>query len=397
MTERLYYTDPYLREFEAVVSRVERAGDRAIVLLDRTAFYPTSGGQPFDVGWLGPARVVEVVDREDGGVAHVVEDAADLAAGSRVRGVIDWPRRFDHMQQHTGQHVLSAAFDHLHHARTVSFHLGAQAATIDLDRELPPAAIAAAVAEANRVVWEDRGVEIRFATAEEASRLPLRKEPVRDGTLRLIDVTGFDLSACGGTHVRRTGAIGIIAASSWERFKGGQRIGFVCGGRALAAFSELRDIVADGVRLMSVGPTEIPEAIGRLQAEGKELRRSLKALQERVAVHEADALARDADVADDVRTVVKSMDGWDANGLKLLAAAIAARDGHRAVLVSSTAPCLVVAARARDVRGDASAVVRALIARFGGKGGGKPELAQGGGLAGPVEGILAAAREAWEA
>src|SRR5207248_1258434 len=205
MTDRLYYTDPYLREFDATVQRVETRGGRALVTLDRTAFYPTSGGQPFDTGTLGDLPIVDVVDDEhDGSVKHVVENAADVRVGQTVHGVIDWPRRFDHMQQHSGQHVLSAAFDKLFGVRTVSFHLGAAVSTIDLAREMTAAEIAAAETGANRVVWEDRPVSIRFADAEEAARLPLRKEPARGGVLRLIEVEGFDLSACGGTHVART-------------------------------------------------------------------------------------------------------------------------------------------------------------------------------------------------
>src|SRR5207248_6813655 len=182
MTDRLYYTDPYLREFDATVQRVETRGGRALVTLDRTAFYPTSGGQPFDTGTLGDLPIVDVVDDEhDGSVKHVVEDAADVRVGHTVHGVIDWPRRFDHMQQHTGQHVLSAAFDRLFHVRTVSFHLGAAVSTIDLAPEVPPADIAAAENEANRIIWEDRPVAIAFADSEEAARMPLRKEPNRAG------------------------------------------------------------------------------------------------------------------------------------------------------------------------------------------------------------------------
>jgi Ser-tRNA(Ala) deacylase AlaX/signal transduction histidine kinase len=221
MTDRLYYRDPYLRTFDATVEKVEPHGDRWSVALDRTAFYPTTGGQPFDTGTLGGLRVVDVVDEEDGGITHVVEQpgvgqGSDtcLTPGQQVHGEIDWARRFDHMQQHTGQHVLSAAILSVCRARTVSFHLGAAVSTIDLERELSPADIAAAETEANRVVWEDRPVTIRFVSAEEAAALPLRKEPTRGGTLRLIDVEGFDLSACGGTHVARSGAIGIIAVAS---------------------------------------------------------------------------------------------------------------------------------------------------------------------------------------
>src|SRR5262245_44391840 len=184
MTERLYYNDPYLREFDAVVRDVSRTGERLVVALDRTAFYPTSGGQPFDTGTLGPYRVVDVLDENGGTIAHVlgvrlqadtgqsrVEPVSDCSVtpGEPIHGAIDWNRRFDHMQQHTGQHVLSAAFDKLFGVRTLSFHLGAQSSTIDLARETRPVEIAAAEDEANRIVWDDRSVSIRYATAEEAA------------------------------------------------------------------------------------------------------------------------------------------------------------------------------------------------------------------------------------
>src|SRR5438034_4512480 len=253
MSNRLYYTDPYLREFDATITRVERDAGRALVTLDRTAFYPTTGGQPFDTGTLGGFPVVDVVDDESGSVTHVIElSGGDLSAGQAVHGAIDWPRRFDHMQQHTGQHVLSAAFHRLFDVRTVSFHLGATVSTIDLARELAPRDLAAAEGEANRIVWENRPVTIRYADAEDASRMLLRKKPKRGGTLRLIDVEEWDLSACGGTHVARSGAIGVIAIGSWERFKGGQRIEFVCGGRALDRLRSLRDAASAAMRLLSV-------------------------------------------------------------------------------------------------------------------------------------------------
>src|SRR5579871_737975 len=190
MTIRLYYDDPYLAAFDATVVATEPRDSRSAVILDRTAFYPTSGGQPFDTGTLGGVRVVEVLDRDDGAVEHVVEAASEQAGrlrpGDRVSGHIDWPRRFDHMQQHTGQHVLSAAFERLWRVRTVSFHLGAEASTIDLARDVTQAELTAAEEEANRIVWEDRPVAIRYTTEAEAAALPLRKEPKRTGTLRVI-------------------------------------------------------------------------------------------------------------------------------------------------------------------------------------------------------------------
>ena len=394
MTDRLYYSDPYLQTFDATVKGVERRDDRLVVALDRTAFYPTSGGQPFDTGVLGTLRVVDVVDQEDGSIAHVVEiGAADagsraggagsaLTVGDQIHGVIDWARRFDHMQQHTGQHVLSAAFDRLFGVRTVSFHLGAAVSTIDLAREVSPADIASAEAEANRIVWEDRPVAIRFVTAEEAARLPLRKEPARGGTLRLIDVEQFDLSACGGTHVARTGGIGIIAVASWERFKGGQRIEFLCGGRALNGYRGLRDAVNASVRLLSVLPEELPNAIERMQGDAKEQRRSLVALQTELARFRADELAASAEEVrlpglrssegkpdtTATRLVARAIDA-DANGLKTLAAAVVARPGHLVVLVSTSTPALVVVARSADVKVSAQQLLATLIAKFGRRGG----------------------------
>jgi alanyl-tRNA synthetase len=398
MTHRLYYTEPYLRAFEATVARVDRRDDRLMVTLDRTAFYPTSGGQPFDTGRLGTLPVVEVVDEEDGSITHVLEPKLELGTQKLevdqvVHGEIDWERRFDHMQQHSGQHVLSAAFDKLFAVRTVSFHLGGAVSTIDLAREMSPAEIAAAEAEANRIVWEDRPVTVRFVDAEQAARLPLRKEPARGGTLRLIDVEGFDLSACGGTHVARTGGIGAIAVASWERFKGGQRLEFLCGRRALDGYRRLRDTVTASVRLLSVLPAELPPAIERLQADAKEQKRALDALQRDLAGYRADELAAGAEVTATCRLVAHAVDA-DANSLKALAAAIVARPGFLVVLVSSSMPALAVIARSADVDVSAQKLLASLMAEFGGRGGGRPEMAQGGGLAASADVIFSRVRAA---
>jgi alanyl-tRNA synthetase len=378
MAERIYYNDPYARQFEATVVSVTTKDGQPVAVLDRTAFYPTSGGQPFDTGTINGVPVTQVEEDDAGEILHVLDRAIEPGP---VQGEIDWDRRFDHMQQHTGQHVLSAAFDRVCGAPTVSFHLGVERSTIDLSREPRPDEIAAAEREANRVVWEDRPVSIRFAAADEAASMALRKQSRREGELRLIDVDGFDLSACGGTHVLRTGAIGIIAVSGWERFKGGLRVEFVCGGRALMAFRSLRDIVSTAARALTVHPADLPASIERLQSDSKEHARTLKRLQERLAAHEADALARSAQQIGDHRVVIASLEGWDAGGLKALASTIAARPGHAAVLIAPTASgSPLVVARAADVAVDAAALLRAIVARFGGKGGGKADLAQGGGL-----------------
>ena len=391
MTERLYYTDAFTTAFDATVTSAGDENGRPWVTLDRTAFYPTSGGQPFDTGRLGDAAVLEVIDREDGQVAHVLD--RPLAAGAAVHGEIDWARRFDHMQQHTGQHVLSAAFDRRFQARTVSFHLGADACTIDLDRVVAAEKVQGAEAEANRIVWDDRPVGVRFATAEDAARLPLRKEPQREGLLRLVEIADLDLSACGGTHVARTGAVGIIAVSASEKWRGGLRVEFLCGGRALARFRALRDAVAGSIRTLSVAPEDLPGAIARAQAENKDLRRALRGRTDELAVHEAARLVAAATPAGGVRLVGEAFDGWDAAGLKALATAVAAHPGAVAGCLSATPPLLAAIACSADTSIDAASLLKDLIARFGGKGGGKAELAQGGGLAAQPAAVLAVVRE----
>lgn len=389
-TERLYYRHPATQAFDATVVRSEPRGAHTAVWLDRTAFYPTSGGQPFDVGTLQGAPVIDVHDDEAGDVVHVVGANAPQP-GSTVHGVIDWTRRFDHMQQHTGQHLLSAVLEHAFGARTVSFHLGGESSTIDLDRELTPGQLARAECEANASIWRNVPVSIRFVTEDEAKLLPLRKDPARGGTLRLIEIDGTDLSACGGTHVERTGAIGQLALTAWERFKGGQRLEFLCGGRALAKFQQLRDASAAAIRQLSVLPAELPDAIERLQAEVKGQKRALVAAQAALAKYEAVALADSAEPFAGGRLVLQVVDG-DAATLKSLASAIAERPGHAVLLVSRSAPALAVAARASDVSLSCHEVIASLAQAFGGRGGGKPDLAQCGGLHASPEAVVAAAR-----
>jgi alanyl-tRNA synthetase len=390
MTQRLYYTEPYRQNFDATVVTVESVAGRSHVVLDQTAFYPTSGGQPFDTGTLGGAAVVDVIDREDGNIAHVLSGM--LKPGDVVTGEIDWPRRFDHMQQHTGQHLLSAAFDRLFGVRTESFHMGQQSATIDLAREVTAAEIDRAEDEANRVVWEDRTVSIRFASAEEAAAMGMRKESGRTGTLRLIDVQDYDLSACGGTHVERTGSIGVIAIGGWEKLRGGSRVEFLCGNRAVQRFRLWRDSLSAMQKHLSVPPVEMAASIERMQEDAKGSQRMLRSFQEKLAAHEAQSLLAKGPLA------VAAIDGWDAQGIKSIAAAATMSNPDAiVVLFTTSSPAQVVIARGANAKVDASAVLKQLTATFGGKGGGKPDLAQGGGLNASGAELLNAARSLFNA
>src|SRR5688500_2156134 len=385
MTQRLYYTESQRHTFDATVVNVERVDGRVHVTLDQTAFYPSSGGQPFDTGTLGGAAVIDVIDRDDGTIAHVMNGA--LQPGEVVSGEIDWDRRFDHMQQHTGQHVLSAAFDRLIGVRTESFHMGQQSATIDLAREVTAAEIAAAEDDANRVIWEDRPVSVRFATAEEAAAMGMRKESVRTGTLRLIDVHEYDLSACGGTHVERTGAIGAIAVGGSEKLRGGSRVEFLCGNRVVQRFRLWRDALSAMQKHLSVAPVEMAASIERMQEDAKAAQRTLRGFQEKLAAHEAAALLEKGNA------IVEAVEGWEAQGIKSIAsAAVSANPQAVVVLFTTSTPAQVVIARGADANVDANAVLKQLAAKFGGKGGGKPDLAQGGGLNASGAGLVSAAR-----
>ena len=393
MTDRIYYTDPLVTTFEATVlscTPLAAASSQSTVVLDTTAFYPTSGGQPFDTGTLGGRAVLDVVDGDDGVITHIVD--APLEPGAKVTGVIDWARRFDHMQQHTGQHILSAAFERTCGARTESFHLGTTSCTIDLAREVSPAEIAKAETLACDIVFENRSVRVRFVSEAEAATLPLRKDPARTGTLRLVEIDDCDLSACGGTHVPATGRVGVIAVSGWERFKGGSRIEFVCGHRAVASHRRLRDVVSGLQRQLTVAPHEIGAAIERFQAEARANQKTVRQLRETLAAHDAGPLAAAAEDLGAFRRVIVTREGWDLAALKTLAAAIAAHPRCVAVIIGDDTPVPVVAARSADVTFDAGAWIKEITAALGGRGGGRPELAQGG-VAASVDQVVAFAQK----
>jgi len=231
-TKRLYYDDSYLRHFTAQVVESTKVKGRPAVILDRTAFYPTSGGQPHDRGLINGIPVINVIERKDGTVVHVLEEPLPGEV-TTVEGEIDWERRFDHMQQHTGQHILSQACLQRLKAETVGFHLGADYATIDLNKApLSEKKLEAAEALANAVVFANRPVVARFVSKEELAAMPLRKPPAVEGPIRIVTVEGFDWSPCGGTHVRATGEVGVIKIVRYERRGAETRLTFLCGERA---------------------------------------------------------------------------------------------------------------------------------------------------------------------
>jgi alanyl-tRNA synthetase len=388
MNGRVYYDHPCLVHFTAqVVEQLEWAG-RPAVILDQTAFYPSSGGQPHDTGVLKPlggddgqaAAVVEVVEREaDGAVVHVLAAALDAV---QVEGRIDWDRRFDLMQQHTGQHLLSAAFVRCCAANTVSFHLAADYASIDLDRApLSAEDLAQAEALANQVVFGNQPVVSRFVPGKEVHLLPLRKPPARSGPLRIVEVAEFDCSACGGTHVQAAGEIGLIKITRAERRGAETRVEFLCGRRAVADYGVKNTLLLDLARELSVGYWELPDAVRRLDADLKEARRELRRSHDALLDAEAEALWHAAAPLAQVRVVRANLAGRGPDDLKMLAQRLVARPQTAALLGGGGAGDKghLVFARSADLEFHAGTLLSQACQVIGGRGGGRPEFAQGGG------------------
>jgi alanyl-tRNA synthetase len=402
MTERLYSTDSFLTNFNAVVTdiqEVSRASGQSLwrVALDRSAFYPTGGGQPYDVGTLIAisrsgaeltAEIVDVEEDEHGEVWH--HTAKPLIAGTAVRGSVDATRRLDHMQQHSGQHLLSAAFIEACGARTVSFHLGEASSTIDIDVDNLTASTLEQVEErANQIIAEDRPVTMSVVPRERAESLlaagELRKLPPRQGDLRIITIADFDRNACGGTHVRSTGQIGGLYLRGLEKVKQGLRVEFVCGLRAARRARNDFDRLTEAARQLSVGFEEVPQAIQRLQTDAKQTaKHTLKLTNELARYHAAELIAQ-TPIKDGVRLIqlqLTAADQADASYAKMLASKIAAQLKQTVAILGwkpddASTPATVVLSRSADLEFDCGTVLRTTLAAHSGRGGGSKDMAQG--------------------
>jgi alanyl-tRNA synthetase len=401
MTERLYYADSFLTNFDATVTEIQelsRDGGRSMwrVSLDRSAFYPTSGGQPHDTGQLTAtarsgaelaAEIVAVEEDESGQVWH--HTAKPLSAGTPVRGAVDASRRIDHIQQHSGQHLLSAAFVRICNAPTVSFHLGEATSTIDLAVDgMPDTKLRDVEALANQVIAEDRPVTVTTVSRETAREWlaagELRKLPPREGDLRIIDIAEFDRNACGGTHVRSTGQIGGLHLRGVEKVRQGVRVEFVCGQRAMRAAREDFRVLGEAGRLLAVGFAEIPDAIERMQVRAKHTAKQAQALREELIAHRAAKLARETPPENGLRIMhmrVSTEEYPSAAEAKLLASKFAGSAERAAAIFAwqpaSTDAATVIFARSGDLAFDCGALLRESLASRGGRGGGSKDMAQG--------------------
>lgn len=395
MTERLYYTDSYLTSFSAQVTARSEVDGHPAICLDRSAFYPTSGGQQHDTGTLNGVAVVDVRAADDGMVLHLL---AEPLPGDveRVTGVVDWPRRYEHMQQHSGQHLLSQTFYRTTGHETVSVHFGDELCTLDLSGgEVTAAQMAAVEDHANALVWENRAIRAYEVSDDELASIPLRRAPAVTGSIRIVELDGYDWSACGGTHVAATGSIGPISLLRVERSRGNSRVSFVCGQRAIGDARRRRELLAAAAGLLDTAVEEVPDLLAARLERLKEQDRQLRATQEELLGYRAQRMLAQAEQRAGFRLVAQNVADVDPAGLKTLAAHLVAETGVVVLLACAVdGKGTAIFARSADVEMHAGQLLRAVLPRFGGGGGGRPDFAQGGGVDEErLDEMLAVARE----
>ena len=385
MTDRLYYHDSFLYDFDAEVREVSD-GPRPAIILDRSAFYPTSGGQVFDTGIIATESeklaVTEVADTEDGQIVHYLEaPVKEMKPGTRIHGQIDAMRRRDHMQQHSGQHVLSAAFLKQFDTPTVSFHMADDYCSIDLDTpNLTKDQVEQAERLANEIILENRPVEIRFVTREEAGKLGLRKlPPAERDELRIIDIRDWDVSACGGTHVSQTGQIGCILLRKVEKVRQGYRVEFVAGQRAVATARRDFTTLTETAALFSAHIYDVPQQAAKALDGIRLLRKQREQSEEELAAAQAMVMLAETAESGGRKFIRRVFPEREMNSLKLLAQKLIRLAPNVVVLLGSIAPQpSLVFAQSAGQPFDMGELMKEIMAKFGGRGGGSKDMAQGG-------------------
>lgn len=383
VAEKLYYQDAYLKEFSGKIVKQGKDGNREYVILDQTAFYPTGGGQPHDTGTINGVNVTDV-EEADGEIKHYLE--TPLAEEQKdVQAEINWERRFDHMQQHAGQHILSAAFDQLFHYKTVSFHLGKETLTIDLNTEsLTEAEAQEAEKLANQIIMENRPIEPRWVTPEELSSYPLRKETKVKENIRLVIIPEFDYNGCGGTHPRATGEVRAVKILNWERQKKQIRVQFVCGERVLSQFGQKQQVLLELTKLLNAPEQDMPATVVKLLDVNKQLEKAHEQARDLLLAFEAKELLAEAKPMDNQEVAVSRVfQNRPIQELQKLArAATSVHEQANVFFVAENEDRLqIVLARGMSGAVNMKEVMNKTLARIGGKGGGNASFAQGGGSA----------------
>lgn len=384
MTTKLYWNDSHLKNFEARVFNSYVDGEKQIVILDQTAFYPTGGGQPCDLGTINGIRVCDVSINDDGTIFHTLESGVIVNRDEVVNCDIDWARRLELMQQHTGQHILSQAFFQLFGAETRGFRINSTSSEIDLMLDASPEQMLSRLQQAedlaNEIVFANRAIRIHQVTPEDAAKLPLRKETFVDDCVRIIEIEDYDWSACGGTHAMRTGEVGIITIKNWERAKQMIRVEFLCGVRALRDY-RIANATADAIaRQFSVARDNSVESVSRLIEENKQLKRRTRMLAEVAVKFEAEEIRGNSHQGENATMIISIFDDRSFDELKLLAHELVKSDSVIALLaVKEQNVARLVFARSNNLNQEMGQLMREACQLLGGKGGGTPDFAQGGG------------------
>ncbi len=391
MTDRLYYADSYTTHFEAtVIEQMTHKGKPALVL-NQTYFYPTSGGQPHDTGTINGFSVIDVIVRdEDAEILHVLDTHLSYSEEKMVTCQVNWVQRFDHMQQHTGQHILTQAFIQTAEAKTVSFHLSPESVTIDLDvNSLTDKQIEAAEKLANEVIQADKPVTATLRQMDDQDGVRMRKMPkhiVTDG-LRVVEIEGFDTTACGGTHVARTGEIGLLKVIKLEKRGDKTRLEFRCGGRALSDYGNKHQVISTLATEMNCRFPEVPENVTKLRADLKAVQTSLKELREQLVQYEAAKLLAEASRTNGYALIIGNFDGRDAGEVKLLASRLTESASVVVLMGTAGEKSQLVFARSADLAFNMGALLKDAVGKLGGRGGGQPAFAQGGGVTATIDQI----------
>ena len=381
MAKRLYYQDSYLKEFKGKVIKKIKIDNQPAVVLDETAFYPTSGGQPYDKGFIQDVPVVEVVEEGDE-IIHILKEELKEKINSEVVGKIDWKRRFDHMQQHLGQHILSGALMEIWGAETVSFHLGEEVCTLDIAKEKLTEEEAKEAEECtNKIIFENRPVKCYFVEGEEElKRLNLRKMPEREGKTRIIEVEDFDLSACGGTHCRTSGEVGLIKVIKWEKKGEKIRLEFICGWRSWEDYYWKNELIKNISNKLTVKDSELGEVIEGILEERKEIRKELRDLKEKLQDYEAlNLLHNEVIIKDNIKVLNKLFEAKTVDEARRLANKIINLEECVLLFGIKRERANLLLARSETLNYDMNRLMKEACKFINGKGGGTPNFAQGGG------------------
>lgn len=376
MTEKIYFDSSYITDFQAKVLKIEKYNDNYAVILDKTAFYPEGGGQPRDVGTINGSEVLDLVIK-GGEILHILNEAPKSEA---VSCSIDFATRLDHMQQHAGQHIISACFLKLYDAATNSFHMGKESTTIEINIDSFDKECASKVEDmANDIIYKNLPIKANIYDSEQLKSIPLRKQPKVKDNIRVIEVEGIDYSPCGGTHVKSTGEIGMIKIKKWEKCKDWYRIEFVCGGRALRDYRFKNDAINSLGAKLSLRDFEVEAGVEKLIGDNVELQKQIGELKQNLNKYIVQELIENSIEIDEYNVVIGIFSDKTMNDLKHMSQLITAYPLHIALLVNKQDNVQVLFSKSNDIKKDVNKLMKAVLPIINGKGGGSPMMAQGGG------------------